>query len=67
MARKYLITVSEETNQIINDIKIDGLKNNTSLSVAGIIDVALNITNELKKHKPELYAQLTGWEGNSHE
>lgn len=62
MARKYLIQVSEETNQIINDVKIDGLKNNTSLSVAGIIDVALNITNELKKHKPELYAQLTGWE-----
>lgn len=63
MARKYLIQVSEETNQIINDVKIDGLKNNTSLSVAGIIDVALNITNELKKHKPELYAQLTGWDG----
>lgn len=65
MARKYLIQVSEETNQIINDVKIDGLKNNTNLSVAGIIDLSLNITNELKKHKPELYAQLTGWEGKS--
>jgi hypothetical protein len=53
------VRLDEDSQKIINELKIIALKNNIQLSNNSCIELSIKITKQIMLAKPEMFTQIT--------